>query len=203
MYNPAHFAETRPGFPGESIARYPLATLITTGQGGLDANHIPMIWVPGGEHGILRGHVARANPVWKDASTEALAVFHGPQHYISPSWYPSKREHGKVVPTWNYAVVHAHGTVRFPEDPDWLLATVTALTDAAERINPDPWRVTDAPQDYIAGLLRAIAGVELTITRIEAKWKASQNRSPADREGVAAALRELGADAAAIVSPST
>ena len=124
--------------------------------------------------------------------SEALAIFNGPDHYISPNWYPSKHEHGRVVPTWNYATVHVHGTLTIHPEADWLLAAVTHLTDHAEAAQPEPWKVTDAPSEFTTGLLNAIVGFELHITRIEAKWKVSQNRSAEDRISVAAALDTIG-----------
>lgn len=194
MYNPAAFHESRPNILAATIAAHPLATLVTSGADGLQASHIPLLYAPiESTPGVLRGHMARANPHWRDAvpPCEALAIFRGPQHYISPNWYPSKQQDGKVVPTWNYIVVHAHGTLTIHDDPQWLLANVTALTDQHEAASPIPWRVTDAPPDYIQNLLKAIVGVELTITRWEGKRKLSQNRSSADREGVAAGLAAL------------
>ncbi|HEY3443762.1 MAG TPA: FMN-binding negative transcriptional regulator [Paludibaculum sp.] len=194
MYNPAYFQESRPDILAGAIAAHPLATLVTSGAAGLQASHIPLLYTPGeSTPGTLRGHMARANPHWRDAvpPCEALAIFSGPQHYISPNWYPSKHEDGKVVPTWNYVVVHAHGTLSIRDDPQWLLANVSALTDHHEDASPTPWRVSDAPPAYIEGLLKAIVGIELTITRWEGKWKLSQNRSTPDRAAVAAGLAAL------------
>lgn len=171
------------------IRRYPLATLVTGGDAGLEANHLPMLFDPEpAPFGTLRGHLARGNAQWKSPRLDALAIFQGPQAYVSPSFYPSKAEHGKVVPTWNYAVVHAHGTLRVHDDPEWLRALVSTLTDVEEARFAEPWQVTDAPEDYIEGLLKAIVGIELPIARLEGKWKASQNRDEADRAGVAAEL---------------
>lgn len=194
MYSPAAFREVRPELLAAAIATHPLAALVTSGADGLQASHIPLILSPAeATPGILRGHMARANPHWRDAvpPCEALAIFSGPQHYVSPNWYPSKERDANVVPTWNYVVVHAHGTLAIHDDPQWLLANVTLLTDRHEASSPAPWHVSDAPQDYIGNLLKAIVGVELTITRWEGKWKLSQNRDPADRAGVAAALETL------------
>ncbi|HYP06522.1 MAG TPA: FMN-binding negative transcriptional regulator [Bryobacteraceae bacterium] len=187
MYNPAHFREERPELLREFIRAHPLATLITRGAGGLEANHVPVLLV--GDQ-ILRGHVARANPVWRDADSQALAVFTGPDHYISPSWYPSKQEHGRVVPTWNYSVVHAYGTVEFYTDVERLRAIVDDLTRTHEGQFPEPWSITDAPPDYIDGLLNAIVGFDLRVTRLEGKFKQSQNRPQADRESVRQHLTE-------------
>ncbi|MBK5295055.1 MAG: FMN-binding negative transcriptional regulator [Acidobacteriia bacterium] len=192
MYNPASFVEARLEVLAVAIERHPLAALVTLGPAArISASHLPLLFYPAeGPMGTLRGHMARANPQWIDhvPGSEALAIFAGPQHYISPNWYPSKKEHGKVVPTWNYVVVHARGQVTFPQDPQWLLANVTALTDAQEKHSEDAWKVSDAPADFIGGLLRAIVGIELRITSLEGKWKASQNRPEEDRRGVMAAL---------------
>src|SRR5262245_26390554 len=200
MYNPAHFREARIPVLHELIRHHPLAALVTLGPEGLVANHIPMEIDPEpGPFGTLRGHVARANPVWREAGAsaiEALAIFAGPQRYITPSWYPTKAESGRVVPTWNYAVVHVHGPLRAIDDAAWLRAFVTRLTDRHEAARAVPWRVTDAPDDFIERQLGAIVGIEIPVRRLEGKWKVSQNRDEGDRSGVVAGLRE-GDDAAA------
>ena len=202
MYLPSHFAETRPEILRQFIDDHPFATLVTLGAEGLTANHIPieldLAPAPGSTLGILRGHVARANPVWRDHSktVDALIVFQGPQAYISPSWYPSKREHGKVVPTYNYMVVHAYGPLNVIDDRAWLRGLVQRLTLRNEASMPAPWKVGDAPADYIEQMLSAIVGLEIPLTRLNGKWKLSQNRSVADREGVIRGLEEQG-DAAA------
>lgn len=153
---------------------------------------MPFTLVPG-ENGpdLLRAHLARANPQLGDlrAGGEALVIFQGPQAYVTPSWYPSKREHGKVVPTWNYILVQAHGRPRVIDDADWLRAQIDALTAQQEADRSEPWAVTDAPPDYVAAQLKGIAGVEIAIERIEGKWKASQNQPAANREGIVAGLR--------------
>ena len=150
-----------------------------------------------GALGTLRGHVARANPVWREAAgAQVLAAFQGPQAYITPSWYPSKAASAKVVPTWNYAVVHARGTLRVTEDAAWLRALVGRLTDVHEASRAHRWQVDDAPADYIEQMLRAIVGIEIEITSLQGKWKVSQNRSAADRAGVAAGLGSIDSDAA-------
>jgi len=192
MYTPAAFRETRADVIEAAIAAHPLAALVTMGSAGMEATHIPLLY----REGVLRGHMARANPQWQRYSpnTEALAIFGGPQHYVSPSWYPSAKEHGKVLPTWNYVSVHVRGPLTFHHDTDWLLENVRALTDKQEAALDTPWRVDDAPPDYIANLTRAIVGVELTITGIEGKWKVSQNRTDADRKGAIEGLRKLGSD---------
>ncbi|MDX1984139.1 MAG: FMN-binding negative transcriptional regulator [Bryobacteraceae bacterium] len=197
MYVPAAFREERPELLHRLIREYSLATLVTHGEGGLTANHLPMLLDAGA--GTLRGHMARANPHRREigSGAAALAIFHGPQHYISPSWYVSKRAHGKVVPTWNYATVHVHGTLRVFEDRGELLHNVRELTAAREAGMPEPWTVDDAPAEFIEGLLAGIVGVELAIGRMEGKWKVSQNRPPADRASVAIALRGLADSGAA------
>ena len=195
MYLPSHFAQPDALALRALMRDHPLATFITHGAQGLDANPVPLLWLDDGSpHGLLRGHVARANPVWRDTSpgSEALAVFHGPDAYISPNGYANKRETGKVVPTWNYAVVHARGPLRIVEDAVWLRELVTALTRIHEATQPQPWAVTDAPADYIERMLGAIVGIELPLTSLQGKWKASQNQPAANREGVVAGLRQSG-----------
>ena len=195
MYLPEHFAETRVEVLHEALRYAGLATLVTTGTAGLDASHVPLLLEPEpGPLGRLVGHVARANPQWSATpdGSAALAIVLGPDAYVTPSWYPSKREGGRVVPTWNYLAIHATGTVRFFDESGRLLELVTRLTDRHEQGRPHPWKVSDAPPDYVDGLLKAIVGVELTITRLEGKWKASQNRSEADRRGVEEGLRDAG-----------
>lgn len=202
MYNPPHFREDRLDVLHGLIREHPFATLVTTGPDGLGADHIPMeIDASVGPFGTLVGHVSRANPLWKLAASGAqvLAIFQGPQMYITPSWYATKRENGKVVPTWNYAVVHAHGPLRAIEDRDWLRAFVERLTNRHEDPRAEPWRVSDAPDDFVEGLLKGIVGVEVPIARIEGKWKVSQNRPGTDRAGVVAGLEASGdADHAAM-----
>jgi transcriptional regulator len=201
MYLPTMFREDRLELLSALIRARPLATLVAHGPGGLSVDHIPMLF--DAASGRLRGHIARANPLYGELEhgAAAVAVFHGPQHYISPSWYPSKREHGRVVPTWNYAVVHVHGVLRRFEDRAGLLQIVRDLTDAEESAMPEPWSVDDAPAEFIDGMLGAIAGVELAIGRMEGKWKMSQNRPPADRAGVRAALcQSSGSDAQEMAS---
>jgi transcriptional regulator len=194
MYTPKHFEETRLPVLHELMDAHPFVTLISAGVSGLIASHIPMVLErDGSEFGVLKGHVSRANPQWREFTpeVEALAIFSGPHHYISPSWYPEKSDTGKVVPTWNYAVVHAYGRVKVMDDAGWLREHVSRLTDVHEAAIGAPWKVTDAPDDYITTLLRGIVGLEFTVTRLEGKWKASQNRSEQDRAGAAAGLGEL------------
>jgi transcriptional regulator len=200
MYLPVHFAEPRVEVLHEAIRTAGLVTLVTSGAHGLDASHVPMLLdrEPGPLDRLL-GHVARANPLWHTTPSDspALAIFLGPDAYVTPSWYPSKGETGRGVPTWNYLAIHAHGTVRFFQDRERLLDLVTRLTDRQEQARPRPWKVSDAPEEYVDGLLKGIVGVEMTITRIEGKWKASQNRSSTDRRGVAQGLRGKGEEAMA------
>jgi transcriptional regulator len=195
LYVPEHFRETRIEVLRALIARYPLGTLVAVTSEGITANHIPMQLLPAADGpGLLRGHIARANPLWRLLQNDApvLAVFIGPDHYVSPTWYPSKREHGKAVPTWNYATVHIRGQIRFIEDAGWLRSLVESLTDEHERGIVNRWRISDAPPDFIDGMVRAIVGFEIRVSAIEGKVKASQNRSAADRAGVAEALRAAG-----------
>ena len=189
MYLPNHFEETRVEVLHDLIRHYPLGALITLTPRGLDANHLPFEVGPEpAPFGTLRGHVARANPVWREPSGDALVIFHGPDTYISPSWYPTKQDTGKVVPTWNYAVVRAHGVPRFIDDRAWLRAFVEKLTTRHEARRPEPWKVTDAPADYIDTQVGAIIGLEIPIARLIGKWKVSQNRPGQDRAGVVEGL---------------
>ena len=188
MYLPAHFEETRPEVLHELVRTHPLGLLVTLGPGGLQANPVPFILDadPAGGAPTLRAHVARANPVWHEARTdvESLVVFQGPQAYISPSMYATKAATGKVVPTWNYVMVQARGTLRVLDDAPWLHGLVTRLTERHEAARAVPWAVSDAPADYIATMLRAIVGIEITLSALTGKWKVTQNRSAADRAGV-------------------
>ena len=195
MYLPAHFGETRPEVLHALLRSHPLGLLITQGASGLAANSIPFLIDPArGPHGTLRAHVARANPVWREARTdsESLVVFQGPQAYISPGWYASKAETGKVVPTWNYVMVQARGRLKVIDDVAWLRQLVGELTERHEAARAAPWAVADAPADYIATMLRAIVGLEIELVSLSGKWKVSQNRPAADREGVARGLGEPG-----------
>ena len=188
MYVPDHFREDRPDVLHDAVRRIGFATLVTQ---GLEANHLPMLL----KDGVLRGHVARANPVWKEGGGEALAIFLGPHAYVSPNWYPSKAETGKAVPTWNYLTVQARGSIAWIQDGDWLRAHVTALSDLHEAGRTAPWAIGDAPAGYIDSLLRAIVGFELIVAKLEGKWKLSQNRDAADRAGVRDGLAQDGHDA--------
>jgi transcriptional regulator len=176
------------------IKSQPLAALVTLGVDGLLASHLPMILEEdGSQFGILKAHVSRANTQWSDLlpAVHALAIFAGPHHYISPSWYPEKQEHGSVVPTWNYAVVHAYGPLKVIEDKQWLLTHVQTLTNTHEADSTLPWKVSDAPEDFIRSMLEGIVGLELPIERLEGKWKVGQNRDEANRKGVVAGLATL------------
>ncbi len=176
------------------MVAHPLATFVTMGASGLIASHIPMVLADdGSEFGVLRAHISRANPQWKEftPTVDALAIFAGHQHYITPNWYPGTKEHSKEVPTWNYAVVHAYGPLKVIQDEDWLRTNVEKLTDIHEAHSPKPWKVSDAPADFIRTQLRGIVGLELPIRRLQGKWKVSQNRNEDDRKGVIEGLAEL------------
>ena len=190
MYLPKHFEERDPERLRSLIQRYPLGSLVTATESGLDANHIPFLFADtGSAAGTLHGHIARANPLWREAvHATALVIFRGPDSFISPSWYPSKREHASVVPTWNYAVVHVHGVLRFVDDPAWVRSHVEALTREHEEKRNPPWAVTDAPADFVEKMVAAVVGIEISITQLVGKWKVSQNRTISDRVGVVDAL---------------
>jgi transcriptional regulator len=193
MYLPSHFEESRVEIQHQLVRSHPLGTLVTFGSAGLSANHVPFEIDPDpAPLGTLRAHVARANPVWREFSkdVEPLVIFQGPQSYVTPSWYQTKKETGKVVPTFNYIVVHAYGAMRVIEDAGWLRKFVGGLTDRFEASRPQPWAIGDAPEDFIAMQLRAIVGIEIRLTRLVGKWKTSQNRPAPDQEGVVAGLCE-------------
>jgi transcriptional regulator len=196
MYLPSHFDESRSEVLQQTLRSHPLGLLVTLGAGGLEANAIPFLLdAERGPHGTLRGHVARANPVWREAraDVDAMVVFQGPQAYISPSWYATKAETGKVVPTWNYVLVQARGPLKVMDDPAWVRRLVGDLTTRHESPRAAPWKVEDAPADYIDSMLRAIVGIEIPLSSLIGKWKVSQNRPAADREGVVRGLSELSA----------
>lgn len=201
MYLPAAFEEQRPDALHALIQAHPLGTLVTLNAEGLDANHIPFeLDATAGPHGTLRAHVARANPVWQQAAdAEVLIIFHAADAYISPNWYPSKPEHHKHVPTWNYAVVHAHGVLRVRDDERFLRGLLARLTreHEARSQQPRPWKMGDAPPDHIDGLLKLIVGIEVEITRVVGKSKLGQNRETRDRLGAADGLAALGQHAVA------
>lgn len=196
MYTPPAFREDRPEVLRQLIRDHPLATLVTVGASGLTASLLPLVLHTTPDGDVLRGHMARANEQLASLREggEALVIFQGPEAYISPAWYASKSVHGKVVPTWNYVVVQAWGKPVVIDNPAWLLAQIDQLTTTQEAGRREPWAVGDAPQDYIDAQIGAIAGLEIPIRRIEGKWKASQNQSAANREGVVRGLREIAAD---------
>jgi transcriptional regulator len=202
VYLPKHFEQTDRGAIAALMRERPLATLVIATPDGPTADLIPLEYLAHeGEHGLLRGHVARANPLWRQAGAQALAVFTGPEAYISPSWYPSKQEHGKVVPTWNYTMVQARGTLRAVDDAQWLRDFVGRLTERHEATQAQPWSVADAPADYVQQLLRAIVGIEIALTSLVGKWKVSQNRSAAERAGVARGLAPAQAAMSDLIAP--
>jgi transcriptional regulator len=196
MYLPSAFKEERIEVLHALIRTHPLAMLITAGPGGLIANLVPFILVDAGAKGTLRAHIAKANDQVDAlrAGAETLVVFQGPEAYITPTWYPSKKEHGRVVPTWNYVIVQAQGTPRVVDDPVWVRAQIVELTSGRENHRSEPWKVTDAPETFIQDQLRAIIGIEIPILSLEGKWKVSQNRSAADRQGVYQGLLAEGID---------
>jgi transcriptional regulator len=195
MYLPAHFEETRTEVLHALIAEHPLGALVTLGSDGLTANHIPFLVVAGaGSHGRLIGHVARNNALWHDhdANLEALVIFQGSSAYISPNWYATKRATHQVVPTYNYAVVHARGPLIIHDDPKWVRGVVGKLTKTMEASQAVPWKMADAPPEFIGQQLENIVGIEIPISRLIGKWKTSQNRPVEDRIGAAAGLRATG-----------
>jgi transcriptional regulator len=187
MYVPSHFAEPRVDELHRLIRENPLGALVTHGPAGLDANHLPFELDP--ERNVLLAHIARANPI---ANGDALVIFRGVQGYVSPSWYPSKHETHQQVPTWNYEVVHVHGTLRRVDDAKFLRGVLAKLTKTHEATQAAPWKMSDAPPEFIAELLTELVGVEIEITRLEGKRKLSQNREPRDAQGVVDALKERG-----------
>jgi transcriptional regulator len=194
MYMPDQFREDRAEVLRDFIARHPLGALVAATAQGLLANHIPMLWRQSGTAGMLAGHVAKANPIWRllAPNTPVLVIFSGSTHYITPSWYPAKQVDGKVVPTWNYSVVHAHGTIRFFEDTAQALVNVRELTEHQEAAREPRWAVSDAPPDYLESMLKQIIPFEITLTRLQGKFKASQHRPEDERVSVEAALRAEG-----------
>ena len=206
MYIPPQFKEERVPVLHDAIRRAGLATLVTVDAEGLVASHVPMLLSPEpAPFGTLRGHLAKANAQWRAAlpETQALAIFLGPDAYVSPSWYETKRQTGKVVPTWNYVAIHASGPLRFFEEPEPLLALVSALTERHEAGRPEPWAVADAPEAFIQAQLKGIVGFELPIARLEGKWKLGQNRPAADQAGVVEGLTREGEPAGLAVARMT
>jgi len=195
MYQPPAFREDRIEVQHALMRAHPLGLLVTAGSSGLLANFFPfVIYSDASERGTLRVHMARGNPQWRELAAvgECLVVFQGPHDYVTPSWYVTKRETGRVVPTWNYVTVHAWGRPQVIEDAAWLRRQIDDLTLSREGRRPDPWKVDDAPADFVAAQVKGIIGVEIPIARIEGKWKVSQNRSEVDRAGVIAGFREEG-----------
>ncbi|HVJ35730.1 MAG TPA: FMN-binding negative transcriptional regulator [Terriglobia bacterium] len=212
MYLPPHFTETDSERLRQTIASAGLVTIVTATDEGLEASHIPLHYDPtpaadgSAPFGTLYGHLAKTNEQWRRFRTDidALAIFQGPDAYITPSWYVTKQETGKVVPTWNYVAIHAYGRLKTFDDAPRLLDLVTRLTQRHEKTRSKPWSVQDAPADYIAAMLKGIVGLELPISRLEGKWKMSQNRSAADQSGVVTGLRDAGeTEVAAVMAEST
>ena len=198
MYTPKPFDQPDLSQLRALMRAHPLATLVSATAEGVDAEHVPVLCLDSpGPFGTLQGHVAAASPVSTrlEDQSEVLAIFQGPNHYVSPKWYPTKREHGKVVPTWNYVVVHARGPITWHRDPAWLRAHLERAVEVHEDEN-EPWRLSDAPAEFIGGLLGAIVGFEIPIVALTGKWKVSQNRNEADRRGVVKGLRGTGTPAA-------
>jgi transcriptional regulator len=206
MYVPAHFGEDRVPTLHAAIREIGFGMLVTLGDDGLSASHVPMlIDTEPGPFGTLSGHLARPNPQWRTVKydTAALAVFLGPNAYISPSWYETKKQSGKVVPTWNYVAIHARGRLRFFDNRESLRHIVTRLTEKYEQSRAEPWQVTDAPADYVDAMLKAIIGFELTIEQLDGKWKMSQNQPIENRAGVVEGLTQEGDDALAALVAAT
>lgn len=199
MYTPSHFEEFRESALHALMRAHPLAALVTQTSVGIDAEHIPLLVLKSSEaNTVLHGHVARANPFWQEVGdgSEILAIFQGSNRYISPKWYPSKQQHGKVVPTWNYLVVHARGKIQWNQDPVWLRKHLESATETHED-SDQPWQVSDAPTDFVERMLSAIIGFEILISDLKGKWKLSQNRSKEDRLGVIAGLKNQSSASAA------
>lgn len=195
IYLPTHFEQTDPAAIAGLIDAFPLATIVTSTSDGIVANHIPLQFDPvAGQSGVLRGHVARNNPIWQttNSAVESLVIFQAPDTYITPNWYASKQAEHKVVPTWNYAVVHAYGRIQFHDDEKWLRGVIGKLTKSMESDQPKPWSMAQAPRDFLATQLGEIVGLEIEVTRLSAKWKVSQNRTSEDRSGVITGLDEVG-----------
>ena len=196
MRQPEVFSETRVDVMHAMMTEHPFAAVVSHATGSLSADHVPLVVHSSVDPlGALHGHIAVSNPLFRETSgpIEVLCLFQGPQTYVTPAWYASKKEHGKVVPTWNYVVVHARGTLTFKRDPEWLMRHLHELTDAHEQNRPQPWAVTDAPDDYVSRMLRGLVGFEIIIDDLQGTWKMSQNKTPADRSSVERGLAEAGA----------
>lgn len=195
MYLPPHFAVTDPEALHQLMQANPLGALITCGEGGLDANHLPFEFDgEQGAHGVLRAHVARNNPLWQEVKDgdEVLVIFRAAEGYISPSWYPGKQVHHKQVPTWNYAVVHAHGRILVRDDARFVRRLLANLTRHHEAGEPTPWKMADAPRDYLETMVQAVVGIEIEVERLVGKFKLGQNKEAADRQGAIDALQAKG-----------
>ncbi|HHQ4749713.1 TPA: FMN-binding negative transcriptional regulator [Aeromonas veronii] len=195
MYLPPHFATDDPEVLHQLMRAHPLGALITHGERGLDANHLPFeLDAESGEHGVLRAHVARNNPLWQEAKDgdNVLVIFKAADAYISPSWYPSKHDHHKQVPTWNYSVVHAHGRISIRDDARFIRRLLANLTRTHEAGEPSPWKMADAPREYMETMVQAVVGIEIEIERLVGKFKLGQNKDEADRQGAAHALHARG-----------
>lgn len=202
MFQPPVFQEDRIEVMHDLMVAHPFATIVSAATGILTADHVPLVLHGSDEeNGILQGHIAVANPLFRETTgpMEILTIFQGPQTYVTPSWYASKQEHGKVVPTWNYVVVHARGVLEFVREPDWLMRHLNDLTKQHENHRPEPWAVSDAPSDFVARQLRGLVGFEITIKELQGTWKVSQNKTLKDWVGVKSGLEQTeAADAAAI-----
>lgn len=187
MFQPPLFREERMDVMHELMRSHPFATLVTTLNGKISVDHLPLVLHDTlSPNGTIRGHISKANPLWRSGGEEreAVAIFQGPQAYVTPNWYPSKKEHGKAVPTWNYAVVHARGKLLFSTDSTWLTDHLNELTARQESHRHEPWQVSDAPSDYVTRQLKGIVGIELVIESLDGQWKVSQNKDQSDRAGV-------------------
>lgn len=203
MYEPPINREDRAEVMHQLIREQPLGLLISSGAGGLLANPIPFVLhAPAGQQPVLECHLAIANPQWRDfeSGLEVLVVFQGPQAYVTPSWYPSKREHGKTVPTWNYVTVQVRGMAYTVNDDAWLMRHLNELTDHNEEPLPDPWQVADAPETYVTGMKKGIKGVRIEVSGMSGKWKLSQNKDNADYQGVVDGLAGRGGEPAEVAA---
>lgn len=202
MHIPSIFKQDNPEYLHDIIINYPFASLITYSESGLDANHIPFVLQQSKEKNTLQGHIAKANPVWKNLSnqSEVLVIFNGPNCYISPNHYPTKKENGKAVPTWNYIAVHIKGTLSLIHDPNWNRDMLDKLTSQHESKNENPWSIADAPDNYIQKMLPAIVGLEIEIKSINGQWKLSQNQPEINIQGVIEGLAMEGDNNSTVIS---
>lgn len=202
MFQPPVFREDRTEVMEELISAHPFSTIVSSATGRLTADHVPLVLKHSEGSKRLEGHIAAANPLFSETGNEfdVLAIFQGPQTYVTPSWYASKREHGKVVPTWNYVVVHVRGRLKFTRDPAWLLRHLGDLTDQHESHRAEPWAVDDAPRDFIERQFRALVGFEIAIEDMQGTWKVSQNKAVKDWTGVKSGLEGTGSPEAAAIA---